>query len=144
MTPDGNALSGTQRRDIGMAQAKRGKLRLILQAQIAMLSAGMKRPDRIISAEDAAENVRGQYEDGGKWLGSAVQKLARLNVIAPAGFKTSGRPARHASIVRVWRITDDATARIALETLQHVLSSLPDPAAEIGQLFPEYSSVTKL
>src|SRR5262245_29560534 len=82
------------RRDVLVRRARRALL-------IHLLDAGTA------TADDVAESIGpGDPDIDPRWLGTVPGPLADAGIIRRAGFVTSTRPSRHASIISTWELAD--------------------------------------
>lgn len=107
------------RREVHIRRARRALLLRLLEAGTA-------------TADDVAESS-GPVPDGidGRFLGSVPGPLARARLIRRAGFVSSARPSRHASILSIWQLADRAGA-IAWLARNPDLPE-PDPGDDAGR-----------
>ncbi|HPF39406.1 MAG TPA: hypothetical protein P5081_02860 [Phycisphaerae bacterium] len=68
------------------------------------------------TADDVRDAIELPPGVDGRCLGSVPGPLARAGIIERGGYAMSARPARHASILTVWRLVDAAAARRWLAT----------------------------
>jgi len=113
---------GERRKDAAHAALEARRAVLIRRARRALLvhllDAG------IATADDVAERI-GPTGAGiaAQWRGPVPIPLARDGIIRRAGYTTSRRPTRHASVIAVWELADRAAALAWLA--RH--PDLPDP-----------------
>ena len=62
------------------------------------------------TADDVRDSVDVPADADPRLFGCVPVTLARLGIIAPAGFTKSCRPCRHASVLQVWSLADPAAA----------------------------------
>lgn len=98
---------GERLRDEGMDRAAKRKRRRIWRAQLRLLKAVLRSPDRVATTDDACHDLGCQYRDGGRWRGSVPVELARKHLIRKVGVVASARPSRHAGYVAQWQGIDD-------------------------------------
>jgi len=110
------------RREIYIRRARRALLLRLLEAGTA-------------TADDVAERI-GLSPDGidPRFLGTVPGPLARARLIRRAGFVSSARPSRHASILSIWELADRAGA-IAWLARNPDLSE-PEPGDDAGAPSP--------
>ncbi len=113
------------RREVYIRRARRALLLQLLETGTA-------------TADDVAERV-GPAPDGidGRFLGTVPGLLARAGITRRAGFVSSARPSRHASILSVWQLGDRAGA-IAWLARNPDLPE-PDPGDDAGAPNPTTS-----
>lgn len=97
---------GERRRDEGMELARRARGRLATYAQLKLLEAILRSPDRCATTDDLDDDLLARRESGGKWLGSAVRSLATDGLLRPIGYCLSRRPHRHRGVIRQWQAAD--------------------------------------
>jgi hypothetical protein len=86
------------RRDSLIRRARRALLTHLLDAGTA-------------TADDVADSIGpGDPDIDPRWLGTVPGPLADAGIIRRAGFVTSARPSRHASIISTWELADRAAA----------------------------------
>lgn len=117
---------GQRRKELGMSLAAMNRERAIRKAQLALLAAGLARPDRLCSANDIPADLEAKYSDGGRWVGPAVRAMAMRRLIEKAGHDTSARPTRHGGDVMLWRIVSDERVGKAIAELRQWLERNPE------------------
>lgn len=112
-------------REVYIRRARRALLLRLLEAGTA-------------TADDVAENS-GPAPKGTdpRFLGTVPGPLARARLIRRAGFVSSARPSRHASILSVWELVDRAGAIAWLD--RHPDVPDPEPGDDAGAPSPTTS-----
>ena len=110
------------RREVYIRRARRALLLRLLEAGTA-------------TADDVAESS-GPAPEGtdGRFLGTVPGPLARARLIRRAGFVSSARPSRHASILSIWELADRAGAIAWLARNPDVPD--PEPGNDAGAPSP--------
>jgi hypothetical protein len=113
------------RREVYIRRARRALILRVLEAGTA-------------TADDVAESS-GPAPEGidPRFLGTVPGPLARARLIRRAGFVSSARPSRHASILSVWELADRAGALAWLARNPDVPD--PDPGDDAGAPSPATS-----
>jgi len=90
---------------------------LVAESERLFLADLLRSPDGIAGLISAPEPYdRKPFKDGGKWRGSVPVALYRAGIIRPlmrsetATAATAKRPARHAGIVRLWKLINRRAA----------------------------------
>lgn len=125
MTVSQGRQEGETRKLAGMNVASQRKERRIKLAQLAMLDAGMGRPDRSCSSDDMPTDLAAEYADGGKWVGAAVAGTLAAKLVQRIGNRKSARPSRHSTEIKLWRIRDDSKALAFMQELRLWLERNP-------------------
>lgn len=102
-TPSGESLK-TEALDL-LAEHRE---KLVLRGRRALLKKLLA--DGHATADDVRDSVDLPADMDPRLFGCVPVALARLGIIAPAGFTKSCRPCRHASILQVWSLADRQAA----------------------------------
>lgn len=100
---------------------------LIERDTLAFLDAMMNRPDRTATTDDAVDDLRDRYADGGRWRGSIPSGLAREGLIIHAEVIPSCRVSRHRGYVTLWRALDIPAIEQRRAELRRWLNDNHDP-----------------
>ena len=121
----------------GMALASIRKRHKIIVSQLAFLDAIAASPDGMATTDDATDDLRDTFADGGKWRGNVVKELAFDKLIAKAGVVLSTRQARHRGYLTRWRILDRQRIDLRRAELRRILDANPAPSIADGYLFDD-------
>jgi hypothetical protein len=100
---------GERRKDAAHRRLEARRDRLICRARRALLTHLLNAGTA--TADDVADSIGpGDPDIDPRWLGTVPGPLAVAGIIRRAGFVTSARPSRHASIISTWELADRAAA----------------------------------
>lgn len=97
--------TGEALRDAGVAQATMGKEAALARAREIARELVLNSPDFTVTSDD----VRDCLDHEGIRLGNAAGGIFERNKFVCVGYVRSSRPARHASVIRVWRLKGRVT-----------------------------------
>ncbi len=127
---------GEQARDVGMALAADPKQRAIAVHSIAFLESMLRSDDLTATTDDAVDDLFAAFEDGGKWRGPMVRRMASRGTILKVGYAPSCRTFRHAGTIAKWQGKDRPTVIVEIARFKAWLAANPEPVDDrrVGQL----------
>ena len=121
-------LAGEVLRDKGMALGARKNEHAIKAAQLALLKAIRRTPERTATIDATIDDPAAKYRDRAPWRGSVPRKLALDGLIVRDGMAKSKRVHRHAGYNALWRGVDDTAIDCRIAELRHWLTVNTPPA----------------
>ena len=126
-------------RERGEKRAERGIKRAafkhrpeIERGTLKFLNALLASPTACATLDDAADDLRVKYLDGGKWRASIPKRLQADGLIVCERVLKSARPARHAGYLAEWRLINRGGAeRRRAELL--VAQAFDNPPKDTGE-----------
>ncbi len=126
MTPKEGRAKGERRAERGIQRAALDHETDIERDTEKFLDAILSSPDGLATMDDAADKLTVNYRAGGRWRAAVPMGLKREAIIAADSVGKSSRPARHAGLQTVWRLTDRNAAERRLAETREFLRSNPN------------------